>query len=492
MVSAQPTNSIHDDTPILTISELNATARLLLEERFQLVWLQGEISNLRIPASGHWYFTLKDERAQVRCVLFRGRNRLARLQPKDGLVVRMQGSVSLYEERGEFQVIGERIEPAGDGALRLAFEALKRRLAAEGLFAEERKRPLPTAAVHLALITSPSGAAVRDMLRVIGERCPLLRVTLLPVAVQGEAAPTGIIAALNTIAALHALVPVPAVDVVILGRGGGAAEDLSCFNDEGVARAIAACPVPVVSAVGHETDVTLADFVADVRAATPSTAAALVAPDLSLWRDAFATYESGLGRLVQTQLRQVANELTAWRARLRHPGARLADVAQALDDREQRLIRALQTQHDKLDAVLTALRGRLRSPLPGIATLHTDIGDLGARLRRGSAAHIGQSLTDVARTGKDLRNAVERLIEGARATLQSEARALDAVSPLATLERGYSVLLGAVSGDGKRALSAQDLKAGDRIAALLRDGLLDCVIEEVAVGPPAQLLAMRK
>ena len=476
------------DTPILTISELNATARLLLEESFELVWLQGEISNLRVPASGHWYFTLKDERAQVRCVLFRGRNRLARMQPEDGLVVRLLGTVSLYEERGEFQIIGERIEAAGDGAQRLAFEALKRRLGAEGLFAEQRKRALPSAPAHVALITSATGAAVRDMLKVINLRCPLLRVTVLAVAVQGDAAPAAIIAALASIATMHERFQLPPVDVVILGRGGGASEDLASFDNEGVARAVAACAAPVVSAVGHETDVTLVDFVADVRAATPSTAAALVAPDVALWRTGFASYAVTLTRLAQAQLRQATAALDTTRARLRHPGARLADIAQALDEREQRLLRALQLQQRARDALLTALQARLRSPLPGINGLRAEVTSHAARLQRSSAARLGRDSQDIAHARNAIQVAGERFVLAARNVLQAEARALDAVSPLATLERGYAVLLGA----SERAPSATELKVGDHVAALLHDGMLSCVVEQVDIGQPAQLLAARK
>ena len=277
------------------------------------------------------------------------------------------------------------------------------------------------------------------------------------------------------------------MDVVILGRGGGSSEDLHCFNDEALARAIAACPVPVVSAVGHETDITLADFAADVRAATPSTAAALVAPDLDSWRTAFAAHRTALLRLAQAQLRGAVQDLTAWRARLRHPGARLADVAQALDEREQRLVRALQIQRERLAAAVMALSSRLRPPLPEIAALRSETATLGARLQRAHTAQLAAAALSVTQ----LRNAVitrgERCVDAARVALQAEARALDAVSPLATLDRGYAVLLGS----SDRALSARELKAGDRLQALLRDGMLGCIVERVDVGPPAQLLATR-
>ena len=246
------------DDRVLSVTALNRQARLLLEGRFKPVWVRGEISNYRRPGSGHWYFTLKDDNAQVRCAMFVNRNRFSKLQPADGAEVIVRGRVSLYEGRGDYQIIVEQMERAGEGALRAAFEALKERLAAEGLFAAERKKPLPRFPAHLAIISSASGAALRDVLSIVQRRFPCLAVTLLPVAVQGPEAEGQILQALKRVPALEP-------DLVMLTRGGGSLEDLSVFNSEPLARAIANCPVATVAAIGHETDFTIAELVADLR-----------------------------------------------------------------------------------------------------------------------------------------------------------------------------------------------------------------------------------
>ena len=256
----------HPDRPVYSVSELAHEARILIEEQFDLVWVEGEISNFRRPASGHWYFTLKDRSAQLRCAMFAGRNRQVRFAPEDGLQILIRGRVSLYEPRGDFQVIVEHAEPAGEGALRQAFEALKAKLADEGLFADERKRPLPAVPRHLAIVSSASGAALQDVLHVIERRFPALTVTLLPVSVQGNEAEGQIRRALSRVDQVGA-------DVVLITRGGGSLEDLWAFNLESVARAVAACPIPTVVAVGHQTDFVIAEFVADLRAPTPTAAA---------------------------------------------------------------------------------------------------------------------------------------------------------------------------------------------------------------------------
>ncbi|MFW5824439.1 MAG: exodeoxyribonuclease VII large subunit, partial [Marinobacter sp.] len=257
----------------LTVSELARQVRHLLESSFMQVWVEGELSSLSRPSSGHWYFSLKDQRAQVRCAMFRGFNQRVRPLPKEGDQVRIRGRVSLYESRGDFQIIVEHMEPAGLGALQQAFDALKARLQAEGLFAPERKKPLPAMPRHIGVVTSPTGAAIHDILIVLGRRCPGIPVTLYPTPVQGQTATASIVAAIQR-AVRHGQ-----ADVLIIGRGGGSLEDLWCFNEEAVARAIAACPIPTVSAVGHEVDVTIADFVADLRAPTPSAAAEKISPD---------------------------------------------------------------------------------------------------------------------------------------------------------------------------------------------------------------------
>src|SRR5512139_1014738 len=249
---------------VLSISQLNAQARMLLERGLGTVWLEGEISNLDRPASGHWYFSLKDEAAQVRCAMFRSRSMLVRFPVKDGARVLARGRVSLYEARGEFQVVVDHLEEAGEGALRRRFEELKKKLLAEGLFDAGRKQALPTLPRRIGVITSPTGAALRDVLHILRRRFPAIPVLIYPVAVQGENAPREIVQALQ-LAGRRA-----ECDVLVLARGGGSLEDLLAFNDEAVARAIHACPIPLISGVGHETDFTIADFVADERAPTPS------------------------------------------------------------------------------------------------------------------------------------------------------------------------------------------------------------------------------
>src|SRR5216684_3755323 len=257
---------------VYTVSELTGQIKGTLEGAFPAVWVEGEISNLRMPSSGHAYFTLKDEGAQLSAVLFRGRGRRVRFEPEDGMHVLAFGGLDVYAARGQYQLVVELMEPQGLGALQLAFEQLKRKLEAEGLFDEGRKRKLPVFPRVIGIVTSPTGAAIRDMLNIIGRRFGDLHILIAPVRVQGDGAPGEIIQALLNLQAVAEL------DVIIVGRGGGSIEDLWAFNDEGVARAIVDCRVPVVSAVGHEIDVTIADLVADARAPTPSAAAALVVP----------------------------------------------------------------------------------------------------------------------------------------------------------------------------------------------------------------------
>ncbi len=337
-------NTMSDSPPsgssprtIYAVSELAEILRGLLEDSLPNLWVQGEISNLAKPASGHWYFTLKDAQSQIRCAMFRNANFYIRPPPANGDAVLIRGKVGIYPARGELQLIVEHLEPAGAGALLRAFEALKAKLAAEGLFDAERKRPLPPAPRRIGLITSASGAAVHDVLTVLQRRWPLARVFLYPVPVQGAEAPPAIVKALAELPRRAS------VDLVLLVRGGGSLEDLWAFNEEAVARAIRACTVPVVSGVGHEIDVTIADFVADLRAATPTAAAELATPDIAEW----AAQVSGIGNLLrsamQRRLQRAAEQLARNRARLHvlHPGRRLQERAQRLDELDARLRHAL-------------------------------------------------------------------------------------------------------------------------------------------------------
>jgi exodeoxyribonuclease VII large subunit len=318
---------------VLSVSDLNRQARELLEGEFPLVFVDGELSNLARPSSGHWYFTLKDDRAQIRCAMFRNRNRYINFKPVDGTQVIVHGKVSIYEGRGDFQLIAEQMEEAGDGALRRAYEQLKQKLHLEGLFDDDQKSPLPPLPQHIGVITSPSGAAVRDVLTVMRRRFPAISLTILPVQVQGDQAPDQIVAAIETANQY----PDMAFDLLLVTRGGGSLEDLWAFNTEKVARAIHSSEIPVVSAIGHEIDFTIADFVADLRAPTPSAAAELISPDQNEWQQILAGYMNMFEGFMANQLSGMKATLSSLSRRLRHPGQRLEDQAQRLDDLEIRL-----------------------------------------------------------------------------------------------------------------------------------------------------------
>ncbi len=441
---------------IYTVSDLNRAARGLLEGNLPLLWVEGEISNLARPASGHLYFSLKDSQAQVRCALFRNRNQLLRFKPADGMHVLVRGRVSLYEPRGDFQLIAEHMEEAGHGALQRAFEELKQKLAAEGLFDPARKRPLPAAPHSIGVITSPSGAALRDILSVIRRRYPLARVVLYPVPVQGEGAGDKIAAMLKLASARAEC------DVLILARGGGSLEDLWAFNEEVVARAIRASTIPVVSGVGHETDFTIADFAADLRAPTPTGAAELVTPDTSTWRRLLLEQAARLQQAEQRLLENLRARLEWCRERLGqlHPGRVLRDRAQRLDELELRLRQGMRTYIRHEDARLAAAAARLREHSPA------------QRLRQASDRLIGLS--------QRLKSAVQADMLAARNRVALAARALDAVSPLATLQRGYAILSDAA--DGAIISHVDAARPGQAIRAELADGSLLAEIKQTRRG----------
>lgn len=441
------------DREVLTVSQLNQRARHLLEDVFPQVWVEGEISNLARPASGHLYFTLKDSQAQVRCALFRQNALKVRQALRDGLAVKVRGKVSLFEGRGDYQMIADAVEPAGDGALRLAFEALKEKLASEGLFATERKRPLPAHPQRVGIVTSPTGAVIRDIISVFRRRAPQVSLTLVPTAVQGREATAQIVRAL-------ALADAQGFDALILARGGGSLEDLWCFNEEAVARAVAACKTPIVSAVGHETDVSISDFVADVRAPTPSAAAELLAPDSSGLRQRL----EGLERRLQLRMRQlIAHQhlrLDGLTRRLRHPGERLRQQAQRLDDLEMRLQRALDRQVSQRRERLARLETRLAAQHPGraLGLLRQRLDALAARLPRAMRETLGTR----------------------RLELQSQVQTLHAFSPLATLGRGYSILL---DERGQAIRCASQTQPGQRLKARLGEGELEVRVEDNHLAP---------
>jgi exodeoxyribonuclease VII large subunit len=451
----------YDDKLVLTVSQLAGAARFTLEERFPLVWVEGELSNLRAPGSGHWYFTLKDDDAQVRCAMFANRNRSVRFKPRDGMQVILRGRVSLYEARGEFQLLADHLEASGEGALRAAFDALKRKLGAEGLFAEARKRELPRYPTHVAVISSRTGAALRDILSVLRRRCPTLRVTLLPVAVQGKDAEPQILDALARLADWPDELGA-APDVALLARGGGSLEDLWAFNLESVARAIAASPIPIVSAVGHETDFTISDFVADLRAPTPSVGAELIAPDILDWRRRAARLTQSLyahWRHAQAHRRR-GLELVA--RRLTHPGRALQQRMQRLDDIERQLGAAFKACIGRKRHAAALLEARLRQFHP-----QRDI-DLARRTLQ--------------RCEQSLARGVRARIEAARSANAALSRALNAVSPLATLGRGFAIVTTPAPSSqrwGTPITSVQNTSAGAKVVAHLQDGRLRCTVDEV-------------
>jgi exodeoxyribonuclease VII large subunit len=448
-----PFQRLNLDREVLTVSQLNGRARGLLEDVFAQVWVSGEISNLSKPASGHVYFTLKDQQAQVRCALFRQSAARVREVLRDGLAVRVRGKVSLFEGRGDYQLILDSVEPAGDGALRLAFEALKAKLSTEGLFADARKQALPAHPQRIGIISSPTGAVIRDIISVFRRRAPQVQLTLIPTAVQGRDATAQIIQALK-------LADDFGFDALILARGGGSLEDLWCFNEEPLARAVAACRTPIVSAVGHETDVTICDFVADVRAPTPSAAAELLAPDSSELVQRLSSLHRRLLMRMHDRLAREQLRLDGLRSRLRHPGERLRQQAQRLDDLDMRLRRAYGQQFKQQHERLARLDARLAAQHPGrsLTLLRQRLDSLAERLPR----------------------AMREALKARQLQLHSQVQTLNAVSPLATLSRGYSILL---DEQGRAIHRAAQTQPGQRLRAKLGEGELQLRVEDNHLSP---------
>ena len=430
---------------VYSVSRLNREVRTLLERALRVVWVEGELSNFSQPASGHWYFSLKDRDAQLRCAMFRMKNVLVGFTPREGAQLLVRGRISVYEARGEYQLIVEHLEEAGLGALKRNFERLKAKLAAEGLFALERKRSLPRFPRRVGVITSPTGAALHDILKILARRYPPAAVLVYPTAVQGAAAVPALVAALTTASARAEC------DVLILARGGGSLEDLWAFNDERVARAIHACALPVVTGVGHEIDFSIADFVADARAPTPSAAAELVVPDRLACLEAIARAAQRLSGGMRRELRVGSTRLEAARRRLSlaHPGVRLQQRMQRLDDLMRRLAAAARAGLHQDGRRLAHSHARLlgRSPLGLLSEQRAAHQALQARLDR----------------------AVSEQLSRAAHRLALAQRALDAVSPLATLTRGFAIVTRA---DGTLLTDAAAVGDGDDIEARLARGTL--------------------
>ncbi|HET7306420.1 MAG TPA: exodeoxyribonuclease VII large subunit [Gammaproteobacteria bacterium] len=440
------------DRKIYSVSELGAAARMLLEDHFPSIWIQGEISNLARPGSGHWYFTLKDDAAQVRCAMFRMDNRRVRFTPKDGMLILLRARVSLYPQRGDFQLICQAMEPAGEGALRQAFEALKEKLAAEGLFDETIKRPLPALPRTIGVITSPTGAAIRDILSTLARRWPLARVRLYPTAVQGAQAAPEICTALARASADAAC------DLLIVARGGGSLEDLWAFNDEALARAIRASAIPVIAGVGHEIDFTITDFAADLRAPTPTGAAEHAVPDQ---RDVLQMLAEREARLIREFDRRICavRERIEWAARRLdqlHPRVKLQEQAQRLDELTARLRQCSRVRLNEHRQQLARVTAELRQHTPW------------HRLQTMNERMCGYR--------ERLRFAIQQNVNASRNRYLLAGRGLQTVSPLATLGRGYAIVS---DGDGKVLTDVAAVQPGTAIRARLARGELTAKVQQI-------------
>lgn len=455
MLSAQ-------SSAIFTVSRLNQAVRLLLEQEMGQVWISGEISNFSQPSSGHWYFTLKDDTAQVRCAMFRNSNRRVTFRPQHGQQVLVRANITLYEPRGDYQIIVESMQPAGEGLLQQKYEQLKAKLQAEGLFDQQHKQPLPSPAHCVGVITSKTGAALHDILHVLKRRDPSLPVIIYPTAVQGEEAPGQIVRAIELANRRQEC------DVLIVGRGGGSLEDLWSFNDERVARAIFASAIPVVSAVGHETDVTIADFIADLRAPTPSAAAEMVSRNQQELLRQILSAQQRLGMAMDYFLAHRSRRFTQIYHRLQqqHPQLRLARQQTALERLQQRMNAAIDSQLKRGSQQQSRLLQRLnqQNPQSRIHRTQSRIQQLEYRLAENMRSRLSAS----------------------RERFGNTVTHLEAVSPLSTLARGYSV---STATDGKVLKKVKQVKTGDVMTTRLEDGWVESQITNVK---PAKSTRKRK
>ncbi len=441
-----------DESSILTVSRLNQQIKVLLEGRFPFVWVRGEISNFRVPSSGHFYFTLKDEQSQIRAVFFRAQNRFLRFIPEAGMQVICQARLSVYEPRGEYQVIVEVMEPVGVGALQLAFEALKKKLEAEGLFDPARKKALPICPQNICVITSPTGAAIRDILKVL-QRSPYpVEVTLLPVSVQGTEARREIAEAIE---AADSLTWRYEWDLLIVGRGGGSLEDLWAFNEEIVARAVAASSLPVISAVGHEIDFTIADLACDLRMPTPTAAAEWVVKRLENYHRELHGCRDRMVQVTRARLENLGLKLKYIEGRISHPKKRIENMRLALDERVARLAFAVDRSLEKLRICHTNLRNRLFCIKPD--------------------ALIQRRRAELNRECKELLLNHHRILDAYRLRFQRDLSRLEALSPLAVLLRGYAI---AYSLPGRKVLrSSKETGRGEKVLVRLAEGELECEVQ---------------
>jgi exodeoxyribonuclease VII large subunit len=435
---------------VFTVTQLNQRAKQLLEITFSSIKVEGEISNLSRPSSGHWYFTLKDKGAQVRCAMFRSRTAQVKFQPKEGDQIVVRGKVSLYENRGDYQLIVDAMKPAGEGQLQQAFIQLKQKLGAEGLFAPESKQALPPQIKRIAVITSPTGAAIHDILTVLKRRFPAIEVDIYPVQVQGKEAAQQIIWSINQANTDGR------ADVIIAGRGGGSIEDLWCFNDENLARTIFHSRLPIVSAVGHEVDFTIADFVADVRAPTPSAAAEMLSPDQKDYWQRLVVLTSQLEKSIKQQLQNKQWQLQSAQRGLQHPGDKLAQYAQTLDMLELRMQQSQKNRLNILQNRLTNSQQKLQqqSPANTLQKFETQLSYLQQRLNSG----------------------IKQTIINKKERLKQHALLLNAVSPLQTLGRGYAILQ---TESDVVIRDSHEVKKGDLVFARIGRGKLSLIVNTI-------------
>ena len=440
---------------VLSVSSLNRLARSLLEDNFPSILVEGEISNFATPSSGHWYLTLKDRSSQIRCAMFLNRNRAVGFKPANGNQVVVKGRLSIYEGRGDFQLIIDSMEEAGDGLLRRAFEELKSRLHQEGLFETSHKQAINSHYSHIGVITSPTGAVVHDVLSVLQRRFPATKITLLPVMVQGADA-AGEIAHAIELANRHRAKL--GLEALIIGRGGGSLEDLQAFNEEQVARAIYASELPVVSAVGHEVDITIADYVADLRAPTPSAAAEQMSPNQQDYQDLCFGLQQQLINLTRQRLQNTGQQLNCLHKQLKHPGRRLQEHAQNLDRLEERIQRAALQQIDSQKTLLQQLARSLlaNSPMQKLSQI---------RLQQANGIHR-------------LKVSLQHVLKQKQTQLMQLSRSLSAVSPLNTLARGYSITYGDNSSVIK---SSAEVKVGSKISSRLGKGSIQSTVSSITV-----------
>jgi len=442
-------NLLDNTQEIISVSEINRRAKSILEENFPFVWIQGEVSNFFSAASGHWYFSLKDESSEIRCAMFANKSHRITFEPKDGDHLVLNGTLSIFEGRGQYQIIVEHIELAGEGALLKAFEELKKKLLTEGLFDDSLKKKLPSYPRGIAVVTSPDGAVIQDIINVLSRRSPFFNLTVVPTLVQGEKAAPLICEALNKASNLEN------IDLIILARGGGSIEDLWAFNNEEVARAIVNCSIPLVSAVGHETDFTVSDFVADIRAPTPSIAAEIISQPYSELKETLEGYQGYLLKSVEYQFDSQRTRITNLIKRIRHTGDKLREIGQRVDYLETALIQEMhqKVSFKKNQLNLTQLSLQQNSP----------------------QNKVKEAKVYLQNASKDLLKAFQLKIERKRKLLGELVATIEAVSPLSVLARGYSII--STEPEGKILSSSDQVKIGQTISAVLNKGRIKAEVK---------------